>query len=111
MRRAPSLAGAATIVMLASACPGEDDGGDPACVEDGSITLPAGFCATVFADDLGRARHITVSPSGDVFVAVTERPDGSAGGVVALRDEDGDGVADRRETFAREAGLGPLAAA
>ena len=106
LRRASSLVGAATIVMLASACPGEDDGGGPACTEDGSITLPAGFCATVFADGLGHARHITVSPSGDVFVAVTEGPGGTAGGVVALRDEDGDGVADREETFAEEGGNG-----
>jgi len=35
------------------------------------ITLPAGFCATVFADTLGAARHMTVAPNGDVFVAVS----------------------------------------
>jgi len=106
--RARSFGGGALIVLLASACPGEggDDGVGLECVEDGSITLPAGFCATVLAQDLGRARHVAVSPSGDVFVAVADAFDGTPGGVVALRDEDGDGVADRRERFAGRGGNG-----
>ena len=33
---------------------------------NGGITLPAGFSATVFADDLGPARHIAVNANGDV---------------------------------------------
>ena len=35
---------------------------------DGGLTLPTGFCASVFADNLGRARHLTVAPNGDVYV-------------------------------------------
>ena len=31
--------------------------------DNGGLTLPAGFCAAVFADNLGRARHLTVAPS------------------------------------------------
>jgi glucose/arabinose dehydrogenase len=58
--------------------------------ENGGITLPKGFCATVFADSLAQPRHITVAPNGDVFVAL------SGGGVMALRDRNGDGVADER---------------
>jgi glucose/arabinose dehydrogenase len=50
----------------------------------------------VFADNLGRARHLAVAPNGDVFVAVQSR-DQEGGGVWALRDTDGDGTADRRE--------------
>ena len=35
------------------------------CDQDiGGLTLPAGFCAAVFADNLGRARHLTVAPRG-----------------------------------------------
>ncbi len=50
------------------------------CDEDnGSITLPDGFCASVFADGLGAARHMTVTPSGDVFVAVANAFDGIDG--------------------------------
>ena len=62
------------------------------------ITLPAGFCATVFADTLGAARHMTVAPNGDVFVAVSNRQT-VRGGVVALRDADRDGQAEVRRRF------------
>jgi len=30
--------------------------------------LPAGFCATVFADGIGHARHLVVAPNGVVYV-------------------------------------------
>jgi glucose/arabinose dehydrogenase len=88
-----------------------DDGGDGAtvmCDEDnGSIELPDGFCASVFADGLGAARHMTVTPSGDVFVAVANAFDGSAvGEVVALRDTDGDAIADETERFGDNGGNG-----
>src|SRR3954470_20316050 len=46
---------------------------DPAQACDagnGGLTLPAGFCATVFADVEGGPRHIAVAPNGDVFVAL-----------------------------------------
>ena len=87
----------------------DDDGSDDgavACDEDnGSITLPDGFCASVFADGLGAARHLTVSPSGDVFVAIADSEAG-AGGVVALRDADGDGIAEESEAFGKIGGNG-----
>jgi hypothetical protein len=38
-----------------------------ACADDnGGITLPPGFCATVFADTIGHARHLVVAPNGVV---------------------------------------------
>ena len=66
------------------------------------LTLPPGFCATVFADKLGAARHLAVLPNGDVFVNIRagggggESPLGTGkdGGLVALRDADGDGHAE-----------------
>jgi glucose/arabinose dehydrogenase len=75
-----------------------------ACAPDnGGITLPAGFCAIVFADSLGRARHLTVAPSGDVLVAIRNQRNRdrsvTPGGVVVLRDSDGDGVADMEERW------------
>src|ERR687892_710805 len=44
-----------------------------ACDQDnGGLTLPAGFRATVFADNLGRARRLTVASGGDVYVNVEQ---------------------------------------
>src|ERR1051326_7349669 len=59
------------------------------------IMLPAGFCAVVAADNLGTARHLTVAPNGDTYVALQAKP----GGVVALRDTNGDGKFDQKESF------------
>jgi glucose/arabinose dehydrogenase len=71
----------------------------PACAPDNAgLQLPAGFCALVVADGLGAARHLKVTADGDVFVAVRQS-DGAPGGVVALRDTNGDGVADVRAHF------------
>jgi glucose/arabinose dehydrogenase len=74
---------------------------DPGCEPDnGGILLPAGFCATVFADDIGRARHIVVRDDGTVFVSLQAGRGGNpAGGIVALRDTTGDGRADVTERF------------
>jgi len=35
---------------------------------DTGITLSPGFCASIFADNIGHARHLVVSPSGVVYV-------------------------------------------
>ena len=74
----------------AKACPGDN----------GGITLPPGFCATVFADNIGHARHLVVAPNGVVYVNTwSGRYYGNdtppAGGfLVALQDTKGDGKAD-----------------
>jgi glucose/arabinose dehydrogenase len=62
---------------------------------NGGITLPAGFCAVVAADNLGTARHLVVNANGDVYVALQAKP----GGVVALRDANGDGKFESKESF------------
>lgn len=61
--------------------------------DNGGITLPKGFCASIFADSLAQPRHLAVAPNGDVFVAL------SGGGIMALRDRNGDGVAEERNKF------------
>lgn len=92
---------------------GDEDGGGPgrptyACDPDnGGIALPAGFCAVVFAHDLGRARQLTVTPSGDVYVAIGNLPsENSTGDIAALRDSDGDFRADVVEHFGSGGGNG-----
>ena len=71
----------------------------PACdADNGGLKLPPGFCAAVVATDLGRARHLAVAPNGDLYARSRARPR-RRGGVVALRDTDGDGKFDKREPF------------
>src|ERR1700679_2128977 len=36
--------------------------------DDSTLKLAPGFCASVFADGIGHARHLVVSPSGLVYV-------------------------------------------
>jgi len=66
--------------------------------DNGGITLPAGFCAAVVADNLGAARHMAVGPRGDLYV-MTRREGASPGAVIALRDADGDGRFEQQQRF------------
>jgi glucose/arabinose dehydrogenase/mono/diheme cytochrome c family protein len=78
-----------------------------ACPKDHSgLTLPAGFCATIFADNLGHARHLVVAPNGVVYVNTwsgndyppnEKLPEG--GFLVALQDPAGTGKATVNERF------------
>lgn len=59
------------------------------------------------ADQVGLARHVTVRPNGAVYVALRKAPNGSdPGGILALRDTDGDGKANRKERFGTLGGTG-----
>ncbi len=72
---------------------------------DAALTLPAGFCASVFADGIGHARHLAVAQNGVVYVNTwSGRYYGSdvphAGGfLVALQDKSGAGKATVIERF------------
>ncbi|HVF46460.1 MAG TPA: PQQ-dependent sugar dehydrogenase, partial [Pyrinomonadaceae bacterium] len=72
-------------------------------VEEVELLLPEGFRATIFADRVGAARHIVATPSGDVYVALWDQ---TGGGILALRDTDGDRRADLQERFADIGGSG-----
>lgn len=71
---------------------------------NGGITLPAGFKAIVVADNLGTARHIAVRSNGDIYVALQNKRHG--GGIVAMKDTNGDGVADVIKFFGKSGGNG-----
>ncbi len=60
------------------------------------IELPPGFRIAFFAEHLPNARSMVLSPAGTLFVGTR-----TAGSVYALRDEDGDGVAERRFVIAK----------
>ena len=79
--------GAATPAGTAPACPGGDTG----------ITLSPGFCATIFADNLGHIRHLVVAPDGIVYANSwsgryyhNDKPPAD-GFLLALQDTDGTG--------------------
>jgi glucose/arabinose dehydrogenase len=80
-----------------------------ACAPDnGGITLPNGFCASVFADTIGHARYIAVSSNGDVYVNTWsgryyQGPTHPGGFIVALRDTNNDGKADIIRRFGPDA--------
>jgi glucose/arabinose dehydrogenase/mono/diheme cytochrome c family protein len=84
-----------TAEASASSCKGDDSG----------LNLPAGFCATIFADGIGHARHLVVADNGVVYVNTwSGRYYGNdtphAGGfLVALKDTGGSGKADVNERF------------
>jgi glucose/arabinose dehydrogenase len=95
------------IAIAASTAPAADTPRDEArrCDKDnGGLKLPPGFCASVFADNLGRARHITVAPNGDVYVntwssVYTDMKNAPGGYIVALRDTGRKGKADVIQRF------------
>jgi glucose/arabinose dehydrogenase len=82
----------------------------PGCTA--GLQLPAGFCATVFAESLPGARHIVVAANGDVFVNTEARRgrrapgDSSSGGIFVLRDTNRDGKADVQQRFGVPGGAG-----
>jgi glucose/arabinose dehydrogenase len=67
------------------------------------ITLLPGFCATIFADNLGHARQMAFGPNGvlhvNTFTGWSGQPPPAGGFLVALKDTKGDGHADLIERF------------
>src|ERR1700733_16186506 len=73
--------------------------------DNGGITLAPGFCASIFADKIGHARHLVVAPNGVVYVNTwsgryykNDTPP-SGGFLVALQDTKGTGTADVIKRF------------
>jgi len=85
----------AVMAAASEACPNDDSG----------LKLPAGFCATVFADGIGHARHMVAAPDGVLYVNTwSGRYYGNGathegGFLVALQDKNGTGKADVNERF------------
>ncbi|HVY90181.1 MAG TPA: c-type cytochrome [Hyphomonadaceae bacterium] len=86
----------------ASAQPAANAQCDP---DNGGITLSPGFCATVFADNLGHVRHAVVGQDGTLYVNIWSgryyagQPVPSDGFLVALKDTNKDGKADAVSHF------------
>jgi glucose/arabinose dehydrogenase/mono/diheme cytochrome c family protein len=81
--------------------------------DDSGLKLPDGFCATVFADGIGHARHMVVGPNGVVYVNTwsgdyyeSDKKTHEGGFLVALQDKTGTGKADLIERFGETAQSG-----
>ena len=105
------LAGATTIAVRAA--PDSAPSGAPGCAGDnGGLTLSPGFCATVFADNLGHVRHLIVAPNGVVYANLWSgsyypgSPKPQDGFLVALQDTKGDHHADVVTHFGETAAQG-----
>lgn len=70
------------------------------------LKLPAGFSGMIVAQDLGAARHIAVSKTGDIYVKLAKLKDGK--GIYRLRDTNKDGVVDEQVGFGDYPGTGIL---
>jgi glucose/arabinose dehydrogenase len=108
LSRASCLAVAALVAAssLAVAQANRQHAQTDACEGDnGGIALPPGFCATVFADNIGHARQMAFAPNGALYVNTWSgryyRNDNPpAGGfLVALKDSKGTGRADIIKRF------------
>ena len=83
--------------------------------DNGGLSLAPGFCATVFADNLGHVRHMVVAPDNTLYANTwsgryfPNSPPPEAGFLIALKDTNGSGHADVIERFGwtpRQAGAG-----
>jgi glucose/arabinose dehydrogenase/mono/diheme cytochrome c family protein len=77
----------------------------PSCTDNSGLTLPTGFCATVFAEGIGHARHMVVAPNGVLYLNTWSGDYydfdkvHEGGFLVALQDKSGTGKADVIERF------------
>ena len=110
---AVALAGlGSAILLVAGFAPAVQAAPKAAGCDRGGIALPPGFCATIFADNLGHVRHLAAGPggalyantwSGGYFAGAKAEEDGS---LVALKDTNGDGKADFVKRFGQRASEG-----
>jgi len=72
--------------------------------DNSGLKLPSGFSATKFAEGLGEARHLAVTPEGDVYIKLSALKSGN--GIYYLHDGNGDGKADVKTGFGDFTGTG-----
>src|SRR3984885_139824 len=108
----PALVALVAIYIGSSFAPAENNANPAAqsksqtCpTDDSGLKLPNGFCATVFADGIGHARHMVVGPNGVLYVNTWSGDYFGSGKtyevcfLVALQDKSGTGKADVIERF------------
>jgi glucose/arabinose dehydrogenase/mono/diheme cytochrome c family protein len=97
---------------LVASLPGAASGQTPACSNDAGLALPAGFCASIFADHVGHVRHMAMAPNGVLYAntwsgayyAGSPPPHGAF--LLALQDTTGQGKANVIRRFGATAAKG-----
>jgi glucose/arabinose dehydrogenase len=101
---------AVTNITFSYACingpdkPGTSNGPVKPDADNAGLKLPAGFGALKVVDGLGKARHITVTASGNIY-AKLDRPKENRG-IIYLEDTNGDGKVDKQTGFGNYGGTG-----
>jgi len=72
--------------------------------DNAGLKLPAGFGALRAAENTGKARHISVTASGDIYIKLYRPKEGK--GILFLHDTNGDGKMDETQGFGNYAGTG-----
>ncbi|TZF82578.1 sorbosone dehydrogenase [Pedobacter sp. BS3] len=72
--------------------------------DNAGLKLPAGFSALKAADKLGKARHLAVTPQGDIYVKLARPVNNN--GIIWLHDTDNDGRMDEQKGFGNYGGTG-----
>ncbi len=97
LRLAVLAAARVTAALHAASLPAPDP-------DNGSLALPPGFRALIVADDLvsgrNQLRFLAAAPNGDLYAKTIQ------GGIIALRDADGDGRFETRREFGSGGGTG-----
>jgi len=73
--------------------------------ENAGLKLPEGFKASLYANNIGSARHIAVTKAGVVF-AKLNYPNKEGNAIIRLEDVNNDGVADKVNGWAKFGGTG-----
>ena len=73
--------------------------------ENAGLRLPAGFSATLFADQIGTARHITINDKGVLF-AKLNNANKAGQSIVRMEDANGDGIAEKISGWGKYGGTG-----
>src|SRR6201987_4766252 len=107
-----ALASAVLVLVMAAAAAPHSAAAAECQNQDTGITLSPGFCATVFADNLGHVRHLAVSSDNVVYAnswsgRYYHNDTPPAGGfLIALKDSTGSGKADVIQRFGPDKSAG-----
>src|SRR3954468_22652058 len=85
LRNRLALAGVAALIIIG--CMKEKPTETTPQSSDAGLKVPEGFTANIIADDLGKVRHIAVTPKGDIYARLAGLKDGN--GTLLLSATDG----------------------